>query len=47
MRMPASTGTRYFVMATGGDALPVLAIDGANFSDLDGFACEFSGLLCH
>jgi RNAse (barnase) inhibitor barstar len=27
--------------------LPVLVIDGANFSDLDGFAREFSKLLCH
>lgn len=34
-------------MATGGGALPVLVIDGANFSDLDGFAREFSSLLCH
>ncbi|MEU8112673.1 barnase inhibitor [Micromonospora sp. NPDC048947] len=34
-------------MTTGGDALPVLVIDGANFSDLDGFAREFSSLLCH
>lgn len=34
-------------MATDGDVLPVLVIDGANFSDLDGFAREFSRLLCH
>ena len=34
-------------MSTGGEALPVLVVDGANFSDLDGFAREFSGLLCH
>jgi RNAse (barnase) inhibitor barstar len=34
-------------MTVGGDALPVLVIDGANFSDLDGFAREFSSLLCH
>jgi hypothetical protein len=27
------------------DALPVLVVDGANFSDLDGFAREFSMLL--
>jgi hypothetical protein len=30
---------------TDGDALPVLVIDGADFSDLDGFAREFSKLL--
>jgi RNAse (barnase) inhibitor barstar len=29
------------------DDLPVLVIDGANFSDFDGFAREFSRLLCH
>lgn len=29
------------------DDLPVLVIDGARFSDLDGFAREFSRLLCH
>ncbi|MEV6852159.1 barstar family protein, partial [Actinoplanes sp. NPDC051411] len=34
-------------MATDGDALPVLLIDGANFSDFDGFAREFSKLLHH
>jgi RNAse (barnase) inhibitor barstar len=34
-------------MATDGDLLPALVIDGANFSDLDGFAREFSKLLCH
>ena len=28
------------------DDLPVLVIDGANFSDFDGFAREFSRLLC-
>jgi RNAse (barnase) inhibitor barstar len=28
------------------DGLPVLVIDGANFSDFDGFAREFSRLLC-
>jgi hypothetical protein len=27
--------------------LPVLVIDGANFSDFDGFAREFSRLLCN
>ncbi|MEO6091058.1 MAG: barnase inhibitor [Umezawaea sp.] len=27
--------------------LPVLIIDGARFSDVDGFAREFSRLLCH
>jgi RNAse (barnase) inhibitor barstar len=32
-------------MATDSDALPVLVVDGANFSDLDGFAREFSKLL--
>lgn len=35
------------VMVTSGEDLPVLTIDGANFSDFDGFACEFSTLLCH
>jgi hypothetical protein len=35
------------IMATDGEALPVLTIDGANFADLDGFAREFSSLLCH
>jgi hypothetical protein len=35
------------IMTVGSDALPVLVIDGANFSDLDGFAREFSSLLCH
>lgn len=34
-------------MPTTDDALPVLVIDGAAFSDLDGFAREFSKLLCH
>jgi Barstar (barnase inhibitor) len=29
------------------DQLPVLVINGANFSDFDGFAREFSRLLCH
>src|ERR1700733_9809290 len=29
------------------DGLPVLVIDGANFSDFDGFAREFSRLLCN
>ncbi len=33
-------------MVTIGEDLPVLAIDGANFSDFDGFAREFSTLLC-
>jgi RNAse (barnase) inhibitor barstar len=32
-------------MATGDDR-PVLVIDGADFSDFDGFAREFSKLLC-
>jgi RNAse (barnase) inhibitor barstar len=32
-------------MATDSAALPVLVVDGANFSDLDGFAREFSRLL--
>ncbi|QFZ24229.1 barstar family protein [Saccharothrix syringae] len=27
--------------------LPVLIVDGARFTDLDGFAHEFSRLLCH
>ena len=34
-------------MATDSDALPILVVDGANFSDFDGFAREFSKLLCH
>jgi hypothetical protein len=29
------------------DGLPVLVIDGASFSDFDGFAREFSRLLCN
>jgi len=32
-------------MTSQGDDLPVLVIDGANFSDFDGFAREFSRLL--
>jgi hypothetical protein len=32
-------------MTSRGDDLPVLVIDGANFSDFDGFAREFSRLL--
>ena len=32
-------------MTNESDHLPVLVIDGANFSDLDGFAREFSRLL--
>jgi RNAse (barnase) inhibitor barstar len=32
-------------MASGSDDLPVLIIDGAQFSDFDGFAREFSRLL--
>ncbi|WP_447004933.1 barstar family protein [Saccharothrix isguenensis] len=34
-------------MADHSDDLPVLVVDGARFSDLDGFAREFSRLLCH
>ncbi|WP_030443620.1 barstar family protein [Actinoplanes subtropicus] len=34
-------------MVTTDNSLPVLVIDGAAFSDLDGFAREFSKLLCH
>jgi RNAse (barnase) inhibitor barstar len=34
-------------MAMDSDALPILVVDGANFSDFDGFAREFSKLLCH
>jgi hypothetical protein len=34
-------------MATGDKDLPVLTIDGANFSDFDGFTREFAKLLCH
>jgi RNAse (barnase) inhibitor barstar len=35
------------VMVTSSEGLPILTIDGANFSDFDGFAREFSTLLCH
>lgn len=35
------------VMAISDEDLPVLTIDGSNFSDFDGFAREFSTLLCH
>ncbi|MFI9380436.1 barstar family protein [Kutzneria sp. NPDC052558] len=34
-------------MADHRDGLPVLVVDGARFSDIDGFAHEFSRLLCH
>jgi hypothetical protein len=34
-------------MTTDSEAVPVLLIDGGNFSCLDGFAREFSKLLCH
>jgi hypothetical protein len=34
-------------MAINDEDLPVLTIDGGNFSDFDGFAREFSTLLCH
>jgi hypothetical protein len=34
-------------MTNESDHLPMLVIDGANFSDLDGFAREFSRLLCN
>src|SRR5690242_7441689 len=34
-------------MVISGEDLPILTIDGANFSDFDGFAREFSTLLCH
>ena len=34
------------VMAIRSGNLPVLTIDGANFSDFDGFARKFSMLLC-
>jgi hypothetical protein len=33
-------------MTDQGDGLPVLVIDGRDFSDFDGFAREFSRLLC-
>lgn len=33
-------------MTSQSDELPVLVLDGANFSDFDGFAREFSRLLC-
>jgi hypothetical protein len=34
-------------MTNQNDDLPVLVIDGADFSDFDGFAREFSRLLCN
>lgn len=34
-------------MVTSHEDLPVLTVDGATFSDFDGFAREFSTLLCH
>ena len=34
-------------MTNQGDDLPVLVIDGTDFSDFDGFAREFSRLLCN
>jgi hypothetical protein len=34
-------------MTNQSDDLPVLVIDGANFSDFDGFAREFTRLLCN
>ncbi|WP_203976811.1 barstar family protein [Planotetraspora silvatica] len=34
-------------MTNQSDGLPVLVIDGADFSDFDGFAREFSRLLCN
>jgi Barstar (barnase inhibitor) len=34
-------------MTSQSDDLPVLVIDGANFSDFDGFAREFTRLLCN
>ncbi len=34
-------------MSNQSDDLPVLVIDGANFSDFDGFAREFTRLLCN
>jgi RNAse (barnase) inhibitor barstar len=34
-------------MTNKSDDLPVLVIDGADFSDFDGFAREFSRLLCN
>ncbi|GIM97658.1 hypothetical protein Ato02nite_094510 [Paractinoplanes toevensis] len=48
IRMPTPARLRHIpVMVTSGEELPVLTIDGANFSDLDGFAREFSTLLCY
>jgi Barstar (barnase inhibitor) len=35
------------IMVADGETLPVLVVDEANFSDIDGFAREFSRLLCH
>jgi hypothetical protein len=34
-------------MTSQSDDLPVLVIDGANFSDFDGFAREFTRVLCN
>lgn len=48
IRMPVTASPLHTpVMVTSGEDLPVLTIDGANFSDFDGFAREFSTLLCH
>lgn len=48
MRQKRMTGTASIlgVMTNRSDDFPVLVIDGANISDLDGFAREFSRLLC-
>jgi hypothetical protein len=40
-------GPHTWIMTSESDHLPVLVIDGANFSNLDGFAREFTRLLCN
>ena len=39
-------GVHTWIMTSQSDELPVLVVHGANFSDFDGFAREFSRLLC-
>jgi hypothetical protein len=40
-----NSGAHTWIMTSHRDDLPILVIDGANLSDLDGFAREFSRLL--
>src|SRR5262249_6141276 len=44
-RMTVGAHTR--IMTYRSDDLPVLVLDGANFCDFEGFAREFSRLLCN